>query len=142
MEAIECLQEQRIDLMFLDIQMPDLTGVELLKSINQQPAVIFTTAYSEYALEGYHLDVVDYLLKPFSFERFVQATNKAVDLIKLKNQESTEISGKSSDSQFITVKGDRKIYKIRLDDILYIEGLKEYVSYYTEKERIIILQSL
>ena len=141
MEALECLQEQKIDLIFLDIQMPDLTGVELLKTMNQNPVVIFTTAYSEYALEGYQLDVVDYLLKPFSFERFVQAINKAVDLLNLRSHPAKLNSG-ADPGKFITVKGDRKIYKIRLSDIRYIEGLKEYVSYYTETERIIILQSL
>ncbi len=142
MEAIECLQEQQIDLMFLDIQMPDLTGVELLKTVNHQPMVIFTTAYSEYAIEGYQLDVVDYLLKPFSFERFVQATNKVMDLLRLKKKGVSQSGQLPDRDNFITVKGDRKIYKIRLKDILYIEGLKEYVSYYTATERIIILQSL
>lgn len=140
LEAIEILQNKQIDLMFLDIQMPELTGIEFLKTLNVKPAVIFTTAYSEYALEGYQLDVIDYLVKPFDFERFIKAVNKALDLVQLKNA-SRNISSSSSD-EFLTVHADYKIYKLKLDSIEYIEGLKEYVSYFTGEKRIIALESL
>ncbi len=140
MEALETLQEEPIDLMFLDIQMPELTGIEFLKTLQKKPVVIFTTAYSEYALEGYQLDVIDYLLKPFSFERFSKAVNKAMEYIKL--QESVKTGEKYREKEFIPVHADHKIYKVLLDDIEYIEGLREYVSYFTKEKRIIALESL
>ncbi len=141
LEAMEVLQKEEVELMFLDIQMPELTGVEFLKSMHVKPAVIFTTAYSEYALEGYQLDVIDYLVKPFSFERFVKAVDKASEMIRLKKLDKAGEAAQVKDD-FIVVHADHKIYKIRLDDIRYIEGLKEYVSYYTENKRIIALESL
>ncbi len=138
LEAINFLQDQTIDLMFLDIQMPQLSGVEMLKTLSNKPMVIFTTAYSEYAVEGYQLNAVDYLLKPFTFERFLQAANKAIELLKLKG----DTSKIQQPADYITVNADHKVYKIILDDIMYIEGLREYVSYFTKDERIIALQSL
>jgi len=141
LEAMEVMQREVVDLMFLDIQMPELTGVEFLKSMVVKPAVVFTTAYSEYALEGYQLDVVDYLVKPFPFERFLKAVNKASELIRLKKLDEEQSPAQLLDG-FIVVHADRKIYKIGLDEIKYIEGLKEYVSYYTEEKRIIALESL
>ncbi|WP_020532113.1 LytR/AlgR family response regulator transcription factor [Flexithrix dorotheae] len=150
MDAMQVLQEQEIDLMFLDIQMPGLTGIEFLQSLVHKPTVIFTTAYSEYAIEGYQLDVIDYLLKPFSFERFVKAVNKAIENIKLKkgsisNQTLSSdemVKNEPAEITHIQIKADHKIYKLKLDDIIYIEGLKEYVSYYTATQRIIALESL
>lgn len=145
MEAIECLQNEDIDLMFLDIQMPDLTGVELLQTLAEKPVVIFTTAYKEYALEGYQLDVIDYMLKPISFERFVQGVNKATEQIKLKTfthkKEEKEPATKPT-KDYITLKADYKVYKVKYDDILYIEGLKEYVTFYTENQKTVVLESL
>lgn len=139
LEAISFLQDHPIDLLFLDIQMPDLTGIEMLKSITLKTSVILTTAYSEYAIEGYELNVIDYLLKPFSFERFLQGVNKVSELLKLKYQ--AEIG--TQPAAYITIQAEHKIYKMILNEILYIEGLKEYVSYYTTKgQRIIALQSL
>ena len=139
MEALEILSKEKIDILFLDIQMPGLTGVEFIKTLKQKPATIFTTAYAEYALEGYQLDVIDYLVKPFPFDRFVKAVNKAIDFLDMqrKAQNSHE-----SDATYILLHADHKIYKVRLDEIEYIEGLKEYVSYYTREKRIIVLQSL
>ncbi len=139
MEAMAIMQNERIDLLFLDIQMPELTGVEFIKTMQQKPAIIFTTAYSEYALEGYQLDVIDYLLKPFALERFVKAVNKAVEFMEMKRNVKT---GSSEAPDSVLLHADHKIYKVNLDDILYIEGLKEYVSYYTRERRIIVLQSL
>lgn len=141
LEAMEVLQQEEVDLMFLDIQMPELTGVEFLKSMRVKPVVVFTTAYSEYALEGYQLDVIDYLVKPFPFERFVKAVDKASEFIRLKKLDEAERPAQVMDD-YIVVHADHKIYKIKLIDIKYIEGLKEYVSYFTEGKRIIALESL
>jgi DNA-binding LytR/AlgR family response regulator len=142
LEAMEILQKENIDIMFLDIQMPELTGVEFIKTLQSKPAIIFTTAYSEYALEGYQLDVIDYLVKPFPLSRFIKAVNKAIDYIDLKRAANQKDHGKSTDSNHILLHADHKIYKVKYDDILYIEGLKEYVSYFTKEKRIIVLQSL
>jgi len=139
LEAMEILKEENIDILFLDIQMPELTGVEFVKTLVHKPAIIFTTAYSEYALEGYQLDILDYLVKPFPFDRFIKAVNKATEFIDLKRNSS---NAKTGDSDYLLLHADHKIYKVNLDDIEYIEGLKEYVSYYTKEKRIIVLQSL
>ncbi len=138
LKAITFLQTQTVDLLFLDIQMPDLTGIELLKTLEQKPQVIFTTAYSEFALDGFELSATDYLLKPFSFNRFLQAANKAVSLYRL--QQGSDIPSKES---ALTIYADHKIYKVKPSDLTYIEGLKEYVSYYTlDDQRIIALRAL
>ena len=138
LEAMDVLQNESIDLMFLDIQMPDLTGIDFLKSLKSKPVVIFTTAYPDYALDGYALDVIDYLLKPISFERFVQAVNKATEQIKLmKGQNNDGTNG------FITLKSEHRIHKVDYDNILYIEGLKEYVIFHLKQgKRIITLEAL
>ena len=107
--------------------------------MKHKPAIIFTTAYAEYALEGYQLDILDYLVKPFPFERFVQAINKATDHIELKRKAE---GAETIEKGYVLLHADHKIYKVFLDEILYIEGLKEYVSYYTKEKRIIVLQSL
>lgn len=137
-EAMEVLQNESIDLMFLDVQMPDLTGIDFLKSLKHKPVVIFTTAYPEYALEGYALDVIDYLLKPISFERFFKSVNKASEQIKLlksKNNYSTD--------DFIMLKSEHRIYKVNFANILYIEGLKEYVIFHLKQgKKIITLKSM
>ena len=142
---MQVLQENEIDLMFLDIQMPDLTGVEFLKTLKSKPVVIFTTAYQEYALEGYELDVIDYMLKPISFERFVQGVNKAMDFIKLKNKQIQIPSSTPQEKipkDFINLKADYKIYKVKHYDILFVEGLKEYVTFYTKAKKYVVLESL
>jgi DNA-binding LytR/AlgR family response regulator len=144
-EAMQVLQEHTVDLIFLDIQMPEMTGTEFLKTLTQKPLVIFTTAYSEYAIEGYELDVVDYLLKPFSFERFMQAVNKASQRLKLEtaveNQNSK--SENTNENEHILVKSEHKVYRILWKDILYIQSMREYVAYYTTTEkRILSLGSL
>ncbi len=138
--ALEILHSQKIDLLFLDIQMPQLTGINMLKSLKNKPLVIFTTAYNKYALEGYELDVVDYLLKPITFERFLKAVNKAVSLYELKNKNAGDAvdAGKN----YLFVKADYKLIKVYFDDIIYIEGLSEYVIIHTSEKKIITLQSL
>ena len=139
LEAMSVLKEKQVDILFLDIQMPELTGVEFLKTMQHKPATIFTTAYSEYALDGYQLDVLDYLVKPFPFDRFLQAVNKASNFIDLQKQ----AQGQSPIGEnYVLLHADHKIYKVFYDEIEYIEGLKEYVSYYTNGRRIIVLQSL
>ena len=142
LEAIPYLKEQSIDLLFLDIQMPELTGIEFLKTLQHKPQVILTTAYSDYALEGYSLSITDYLLKPFSFERFVQGVNKAVDLIQLQQRAEQNNTTVPDSKNYLLVKADHKIHKIKLEDILYIQSMREYVAIYTPKGRILTLNSL
>jgi len=140
-DAMMYIKENNVDLVFLDIQMDDITGIQIVKTIAQKPQVIITTAYDQYAIEGYELDVADYLLKPISFERFVKAVKKVYNHM--------EVTGKISDgsaidasSNFIFVKADYKLQKINLDDILYIEGYKDYLRFFlTEKRKIMSLMS-
>lgn len=139
-EANEVLKEENIDLMFLDIQMPQLTGVEFLKSLANPPVVIFTTAYPDYAVEGFELNAIDYLLKPISLERFMKAVNKASEMIKVRKGENQQ--GDSDGKEFFFVKADKKLIKCNYDDILYIEGLKDYVIIRQENSRIITLQTM
>lgn len=119
-QALDILNRESIDVLFLDIQMPLLSGINLIKSLQKKPITIFTTAYSEYAIEAYDLNVVDYLLKPYSFERFVQAVNKAREALSRSGELPAE-------PPFLVVKTDGKLQKILLQDVLYVEGLREYV---------------
>ena len=123
-EAMEALKSNKVDIMLLDIQMPDLTGLELVRSLDKKPAVIFTTAYSEYAVDAFNLAVSDYLLKPFDFPRFIQAINKAIGNVKPEEGggEALPPDTVSRSNDFITVKADYKLYKINYDDLLFIEG--------------------
>ena len=142
-EAMEALANNTVDIMLLDIQMPDLTGMELVKSLEKKPAVIFTTAYSEYAVDAFNLAVVDYLLKPFDFPRFFQAVRKAIGNVQPKAEETTKQAADISKSNdFITVKADYKLYKINYDDLLFIEGQHEYVTFHTTQRRITALFAL
>ncbi|KOY88288.1 chemotaxis protein CheY [bacterium 336/3] len=125
LKAIEVLQNQEIDILFLDIQMPLLSGTNLLKVIKNPPLTIFTTAYTEFAVEAFELNAVDYLVKPFSFERFLQSIQKAKKLLETHKKESVLETEKKD---YISVKVDGKIRKIYFDDILFVEGLKEYVK--------------
>ena len=143
-EALQLVQEGGIDLVFLDVQMPELTGIQFLRIANGKTKVILTTAYPQYALEGYELDVIDYLLKPIAFERFFKSVQKAQGII----QPSAKIEAKPEPAQndflsdFIFVKTEHKIQKVYLNDILFIEGLKDYISIFTPAERIITLQNM
>lgn len=142
-EAMEALANNTVDIMLLDIQMPDLTGMELVKGLEKKPAVIFTTAYSEYAVDAFNLAVVDYLLKPFDFPRFFQAVRKAIGNVQHKAEETTKQAADISKSNdFITVKADYKLYKINYDDLLFIEGQHEYVTFHTTQRRITALFAL
>ena len=141
-EAMNALKDHQVDIMFLDIQMPDLTGLELVKSLEHKPAIIFTTAYSEYAVDAFNLSVVDYLLKPFDFPRFIQSINKAIgaEMPQVKEEKAQDTISQAND--FITVKADYKLYKINYDDLLFIEGQHEYVTFHTTQRRITALYAL
>lgn len=143
-EAMETLKNNRVDIMLLDIQMPDLTGLELVSSLEDKPAVIFTTAYSEYAVDAFSLAVADYLLKPFNFPRFIQAINKAIGNVRPQEAKAVKPAGDtiSKSNDFITVKADYKLYKINYDDLLFIEGQHEYVTFHTTQRRITALFAL
>lgn len=125
-EAMETLQKEQVDLMFLDIQMPGITGVQMLQGLSYSPMVIFITAYDQYALEGFNLDVTDYLLKPVSFERFLKATNKAYELYNLRKQEVKP----AVENEYFFVHADYSLVKIKMSEILYVEGLKDYLKIY------------
>jgi len=141
-QTIEVLQKKKVDLLFLDIQMPKLSGISLVKTLQQKPSIIFTTAYKEYAVEAFELDAVDYLLKPFSFERFLKAVNKVLHL----NQTETtteEDSPTSSTAGFLYFRADRKMIKVFLDEILYIESLKDYVKIHRLNDKpLVVKQSI
>jgi two-component system, LytTR family, response regulator len=141
--AMEVLRSQPADLLFLDIQMPEITGLTLLKVLQQKPLVVLTTAYSEYALESYELDVVDYLLKPISFDRFLRAVEKAHQRkTAAAPAPAAETPAREAAQSFIFVKDGTKLVKIRLSDILYVEGLKDYVAIHTRQQKIVTLQRL
>ena len=142
-EAIEVMQRERIDLLILDIQMPDMTGMEFARSLNKKPIIIFSTAYSEYAIEGFELDVADYLLKPIEFPRFLQAAYKAKNRYEMKLPVANEIipiqKTDIDKDNFIIVKDGTKIHKIDFPDLLYIEGQREYVTFHTSQKKITAL---
>lgn len=138
LKAIDFLKENQVDLMFLDIQMDDLSGIQLLETISQKPKVILTTAYDQYALKGYELEISDYLLKPISFERFVKAVNKTYDDIiekaKIHEPEKTAATPKRD---FVFIRADYKMIKVVFSDIQYVEGLKDYLKIITPSKTIV-----
>ena len=141
--ALQVLQNQEVDLIFLDIQMPELTGIEFLKTLQHSPQVILTTAYSEYAVESYALNVTDYLLKPFGFDRFLKAVNKASQQIELKKPKPTSPTETATpDKTYQIVKADHKVHRVYHEDILYIQSMQEYAAYYTKNGRIVAFGSL
>ncbi|QHL86543.1 response regulator [Nibribacter ruber] len=148
LEAMTVLQEQPVDLLFLDIEMPDLTGIQFLQLLSHKPAVIFTTAYPQYALDGFSLDAVDYLLKPIPFDRFLKAVNKVHERAQLVQQKtapvpmSGSLTAVTENEDFIFVKADYKTVRVNLKDILWIEGLKDYVIIHIPTRKIITLLSM
>lgn len=141
LKAFEALRHQKIDLMFLDINMPKMSGLDFLKTLTSPPKVIITTAYRKFALDGFELNVVDYLLKPISLERFMKSVDKFYQLKKgEKGDFNVETIGSNIEDSFIYVKADRKNVKIELNDIVYIESLKDYVIIHKTNERIITKQ--
>lgn len=141
LEANQALVQHKPDLVFLDIQMPKMTGIDFLKSLSRPPLVILTTAYPNYALQGYDLDVVDYLVKPYPFDRFLKATNKARELFILKNQSASPSVMPSVKTHFF-VKTDSKLLRINMDDILYAEAMENYVSIVTAQGKTITLMTM
>ncbi len=144
LDALTFLQKNKVDLLFLDIQMPKLTGIDFLKTLRHPPKVIFTTAYRDYALEGFELNVLDYLLKPISFERFIVAVNKYHSYTPVNNlpQVITPPTVLSTEEPFIYLKADKKMVKVFLKDILYIESLKDYVKVKTAEKDIVTYQKI
>jgi DNA-binding LytR/AlgR family response regulator len=128
-DAAEFLTDTSVDLIFVDIQMPDISGIEFTRLIEKRPKVIFTTAFEKYALEGYKLEIVDYLLKPFSYEEFLAAVHKVQKLVSLEQKVAAKVD---ANNEFLFLKSDYKIKRINFNDILYIEGLKDYIKVYTQ----------
>jgi len=139
-QAFTLLQQQAVDLVFLDIRMPQLNGNDFLKTLKNPPKVIFTTAYTEYAVEGYELDAVDYLLKPIPFDRFLKAVNKAYQLTAARHE--TPVAEETKNDSFVYFRADRKMVRVMLDDILYIESMKDYIKVITKTGMIITKQSI
>ena len=141
LEAMEILQQQPVDLMFLDINMPKLSGISFARSLEHPPMIIFTTAYPEYAVEGFELDAVDYLVKPISFDRFIKGVNKALEYWQMRNLKNirTDID---DDRNFITIKSDKKIYKIDIKDIQYIQSYGDYIKIFTSEKMILTSETM
>lgn len=148
MEALDFLRDNPVDLLFLDIQMPEITGLTLLKILQKKPWVILTTAYSEYALESYDLDVVDYLLKPITLERFLKAMEKINQRMQgianqeLPSEQAAPAVAAEPAPAYIFVKDGTKLVKVKLSEIMYVEGMKDYVAIHTPQQRIVTLQRL
>jgi DNA-binding LytR/AlgR family response regulator len=149
-EANDALKNHEVDLMFLDIQMPQLSGVDFLKTLAHPPMVIFTTAYPNFAIEGFELNALDYLLKPISMDRFMKAVNKAIDQYNLQHPKESRThatssameSGSEVRQDYIFVKADKKLIRVKFSEIVYIEGLKDYVIIKTDTGRVISLQTM
>lgn len=135
-DALSYLNENDIDILFLDIEMPVLNGLQMLKTLQRKPLVIVISAYREYALDSYDFDVTDFLLKPISFERFLKAVNKSCEIIK-NNRNKYKY-----DKDFIVVKQDKKIHKLDLESIIYIESMGDYVKFYTSKGVYVAYQTI
>ncbi len=131
LDAIDFLSKESVDLILIDIQMPDLTGTEFVRSLESSPKVIFTTAYPQYAIEGFKLNAIDYLLKPFSYDEFLKAVQKAYKQAEL---EAGAVTTVEANSQFLFLKSEYKIRRINFNDILYIEGLKDYIKVFIKGE--------
>lgn len=131
LDAVEFMAHEMVDLIFADIQMPDLTGIEFARTISKGPKLIFTTAYEKYALEGFKLEAIDYLLKPFGYEDFFKAVQKALRLIRLEQDAMNHVE---ANNEFLFLKSEYKIKRINFHDILYIEGLKDYVKVYINND--------
>lgn len=140
LKLMKLMDEHRIDLIFLDIQMPKMNGIDFLKIVQKPPMVIVTTAFPSYAIEGFQLNVLDYLLKPITFDRFFQSTNKAKDYLQLINNSGNSGTPKTDQqADYFFIKCGSKYEKIQLDDILYVEGMQNYVTIYTRKGKYLTL---
>ena len=123
--ALEALKTEPVDLLFCDIQMPELSGLEFARIISKETKIMFTTAFNQYAIDGYNVNALDYLLKPISFDRFLQTANKALEWFDIQDRQKT-----MREDRFVFVKSEYKLQKINFDDILYVEGVKDYVKFY------------
>ncbi len=139
-EAAEVLRKNAVDLIFIDIQMPEVTGIDFVKSLENPPLLVFTTAYAEYALEGFELNAIDYLLKPISKDRFDRAVAKAVEYFQLKS--GNEVNNSELEDEHIFVKANQKLIKISYDEIKYVEAFADYVKIYIPEKRIVTLQTM
>lgn len=136
--AISMLKQHHVDLMFLDIQMPQITGLDLITTLSNPPKIILTTAFEQYAVKAFELDVRDYLVKPIRFDRFMKAVFKALPDQDVRHENPTQVNTQNiADSAFLYFRVDRKMVKVMLEDILYIESLKDYVKIYTTKGSVI-----
>lgn len=141
-KALNMLRTKPVDLMFMDIQMPQITGIEFLKTLKHSPNVIITTAYREFALEGFELEVIDYLLKPITFERFLKSVNRYYQMSQDDVQLVNSQGGDKGDETFIYVKENKRVVKIYISEIEYIEGLSEYVQIHAQSRKVIVKASL
>lgn len=139
LKALDYIRRKKIDLIFLDINMPDLSGIQFLKTLKKPPLVVFTTAYSEYALESYDYDAVDYLLKPIEFERFVKAANKAGEMLRVKSKDMSILSG---ERDYLFIKSGTNFYKVKTKDIYYIKGTGNYVTFVLDQKEILSLMTM
>lgn len=140
-KAIEFLQEEVVDLVFLDINMPKLNGLEFLNVLETKPKVIFTTAYSEYALESYNYDTIDYLVKPIEFQRFLKAITKAKAVI-FSSKESSSAATETNEDKIIYIKSGSQLHKVKVNDILYLEKDGNYLTFYTKDKKILSRQNM
>lgn len=141
-QAFAFLQQQEVDLIFLDIRMPQLNGNDFIKALSSPPKVIFTTAFPEYALEGFELNAVDYLVKPVRFERFLKAVHKAYASANIKPLAEAAVAEEKKNEPFVYFRADRKMIKVMLEDILYIESMKDYIKIVTKQATVITKQSI
>ena len=144
-DAMSFLNENKIDVVFLDVQMEELTGIQMIESIAVKPVIVLTTAYDKYSIKGYDLNVTDYLLKPYSFQRFLQAVNKSYDALAVRDRNSPSVISNDhaqSGDGFMFVKSEGKLLKVNYNEILYIEGMKDYVRIHTLSKRIMTLQGM
>ncbi len=143
-DALNFLKNNAVDLIFLDIQMEDLTGIQMLEAVDIKPKVIITTAYDKYAIKGFELDVCDYLLKPISLQRFIRATDKIYNTLNIQNDNAVikhKDSNLAKKNDFVFIKTEYRIERIDFKDILYIEGMKDYLKIFTEEKKIVTLQN-
>ena len=138
LEAQAILMSENVDLLFLDINLPKLSGINFIKTLTRPPLIIFTTAYPEFAVEGFELNAVDYLLKPFSFERFLKAVNKALEKLNV----STTQNSSENENSFIFLKADKKIHRVELESIHYIEAIGDYMRVVTDSGQLIINETM
>lgn len=140
--AMDFLKSNQVDLIFLDIQMPEVTGIEFAQQLGQQTLIVFTTAFTNYAVQSYDLDAIDYLLKPIDKPRLEKAIQKAITYQNLLSENTLKNSVESSDKDFLLIKSDRRFYKVKFEDVKFIEGLKDYVVIHTTTQKLITAMNL